>query len=86
MFSDVVFCTPNHSVYFQHIGEIKNFVAQPIDEATERWSGSFENYILTEKAGRTTLKVELDLTADHIAFFDEAFPKGLHSVKQLAEQ
>ncbi|MCP1996402.1 SRPBCC domain-containing protein [Flavobacterium sp. HSC-61S13] len=86
MFSDVIFCTPNQSVYFQHLGELKDFKELPIDEATEKWSGSFENYILTEQGGKTTLQVEIDLTADHIDYFKEAFPKGLNTVKELAEK
>ncbi len=86
MYSDIIFCTPNQSVYFQHLGEIKDFKELPIDELTEKWSGSFENYILTEQADKTTLTVEIDLTADHIAYFEEAFPKGLLIVKQLAEK
>lgn len=86
MYSDIVFCTLNQSVYFQHLGEIKDFVEQPIDEVTEKWSGSFENYILTEKEGKTQLLVEMDLTVDHLTYFEEAFPKALSRVKELSEQ
>lgn len=86
MYSDIVFLIPNSSVYFQHIGEIKNLEEQPIDAATERWTGAFENYILKESDGFTTLTAEIDLTQDHIKFYEEKFPKALETIKELAEK
>lgn len=85
MYSDVIFCTPHSNILFQHIGEVLDFVEQPIDEATEKWTGAFENYILKEQGNRTTLIAEIDLTPEHVDFFNENFPKGLQIVKRLSE-
>jgi len=85
MYSDVIFFTPYKNALFQHIGEIKNGVELPLDEQTEKWTGAFENYILSEEEGMTTLIAEVDLVPDHVSYFDEAFPKGLQKVKALSE-
>ncbi|MEO6682190.1 MAG: SRPBCC family protein [Ginsengibacter sp.] len=85
MYSDVAFLTPNENVYFQHIGEIINLEEQPIDEATEKWTGAFENYILKASDKITTLTAEVDLTPDHAKFYDQNFPKALEKVKALSE-
>ncbi|MBW3519951.1 SRPBCC domain-containing protein [Flavobacterium sp. NKUCC04_CG] len=85
MYADVVFSKPNKSIYFQHLGELTDFIEQPINEKTERWSGAFENYILVKSAGKTLLTVEVDLSPDYVDFFDNAFPLGLKKVKELSE-
>ena len=85
MYSNVAFLSPHSHVYFQHIGEIINQEEQPVDEATEKWTGAFENYILKESDDTTTLIAEIDLTPDHVKFYDEKFPEALEKVKLLSE-
>ena len=85
MYSRVIFFHPFANVMFQHIGEIAGFEEQPIDEATEKWTGSFENYTLTEKEGITTLVAEIDLTPEHVIHFNDTFPRGLEKIKELSE-
>jgi uncharacterized protein YndB with AHSA1/START domain len=85
MYSNVVFYEPNSNIFFQHIGEVVNFVEQPIDEAAEKWTGAFENYLLKSNGKTTTLVAEIDLTPDHADFFKENFPKGLEKIKSLSE-
>ncbi len=85
MYSNVLFFTPHSTVYFQHIGEIRDFEEQPIDEATEKWTGAFENYILKQNGHITTLIAEIELTPEHVIFYDEKFPKALEKVKELSE-
>lgn len=85
MYSDIIFCTPPANILFQHIGEVADFVEQPINEITERWTGSFENYSLKNKGQITTLIAEIDLAPGHVDFFKEVFPAGLKKIKELAE-
>jgi uncharacterized protein YndB with AHSA1/START domain len=85
MYSDIILYTPNSNVLFQHIGEMQNFAEQPIDEASEKWTGAFENYYLKITDNRTTLIAEIDLTPDHVNSFNEFFPKGLEKIKELSE-
>lgn len=85
MYSNVVYCMENQHVIFQHIGEIVNFVEQPLDAETEQWSGSFEQYQLVYDGKMTTLTAEVDLTPEHVSYFKEQFPKGLEIIKKLSE-
>lgn len=71
---------------FKHIGEVKNGVEQPMDEKTNSWSGSYENYTLKETNGSTELTVEMDTTDDYRDYFNETFPKALQKLKELAEE
>lgn len=87
MYSNITKNQPFEKMFFTHIGEIKNFEEQPLDEATRFWTNAKENYTLTENNGVTTLTVTLDVVEDEKmnAMFSEAFPKGLAIVKETAE-
>lgn len=85
MYSDVIIFKPNENVMFRHIGEVKNGKELPLDEKTEQWTGAYENYILNEKNGVTQLTAEIDLTPEHIKYFEESFPKAMQKIKELAE-
>ncbi|TGD57918.1 SRPBCC domain-containing protein [Flavobacterium humi] len=86
MYSTIEKMVPNEKMYFTHIGEMKNFEEQPLTDETRKWSGARENYTLSENNGTTTLLVEMDITEDYQDYFNEAFPKGLALVKEMAEQ
>ncbi len=87
MYSNITKNQPYEKMFFTHIGEIKNFEEQPLDEASQSWTNAEENYTLSENNGVTTLKVTLNVVEDErmIAMFAEAFPKGLAIVKESAE-
>lgn len=86
MYSDVVFVDQPKNVVFQHIGELKDFKEQPLDEATKLWTGCFEIYKMEETVpGKTKLTAEMDCTKEHIRYMSEKFPLGLQKVKELAE-
>jgi len=85
MYSDVIFFKPPNNALFRHIGEIENGIELPIDEKTEKWTGAFENYILTETNGITTLIAEVDLAPEYAENFDKNFPKGLQLIKKISE-
>jgi hypothetical protein len=85
MYSDVFFVKENEKFVFQHIGNIKDFEEQPIDEATSKRTGCFEAYTLTEKDGKTELKVEVDTVKEYIDFMKTTFPKALEKLKILCE-
>ena len=86
MYSNVLFINAPKNVIFQHIGELKDFKEQPLDDATKLWTGSFETYKLEEIGpGTTKLTAEMDCTKEHIRYMSEKFPLGLQKVKELAE-
>lgn len=87
MYSDTEFYTENKTAVFKHIGELKNFQEQLVDETAKEWTGCFEIYKLNElPGGITKLTCEMDCTKDHIAFMKNAFPLGLEKVKELSER
>lgn len=75
----------NQYMAFKHIGELKNFEPQPINETTKEWSGSMEIYELISNDDSITLKVYVDILEKYKDYFLDAFPKGLERVKQLSE-
>jgi uncharacterized protein YndB with AHSA1/START domain len=75
----------NESMFFSHQGEVKNFQNQALDEESKSWSGARENYSLSEENGICTLSVEIDLLEKHVAYFEQAFPKAMAALKELAE-
>lgn len=86
MYSDVFFVKENEKFVFQHIGNIKNFKEQPIDEATSQWTGCFESYTLTQNGNKTELKVEVDTIKEYMNFMKNTFPKALEKLKELCEK
>lgn len=87
MYSVITKNQPFEKMYFTHIGEVKNFEEQPLDDAARAWTNGKENYTLTEQNGVTHLSVALDMMDDEKmnAYFNDAFPKSLEIVKKLAE-
>lgn len=85
MYSTITKLVPEEAMCFTHLGELKNNEEQAIDEKTSLWSGATENYYLNEKDGTTTLTVKMDITDEHLSYFQDAFPKGLAKVKEQAE-
>ena len=73
-------------MFFKHLGMVKKGVEQPLDEETKKWSGCMENYTLQESNGSTELTVEVDISEEMHAYFEEHFPKALEVVKTLSEK
>lgn len=86
MYSEISTLIPNEKMYFTHIGNIKNFEEQPIDEATKAWSGAQENYVVISNGTTTSIEVTLDIVDDHANHFIESFPKGLAIIKKISEK
>lgn len=85
MFSKVSINKPFEVMSFNHIGVIKNFEEQPLDDETKSWSGCEEKYQLEETNGQTTLTAWVDVIDKYIDYFNDSFPKGLQKVKEIAE-
>jgi len=85
MYSRIQEKEENKKMVFSHIGEIKNFIEQPIDEKTRAWSGAVEEYVLTEESGTTKVDVTLTGLSGFEAHFKVMFPKALAILKSIAE-
>ena len=85
MYSKIVENKSNMLMSFKHIGNIKNFEEQPIDEETKEWVNSLEANHLTETNGITKLDVSLNSVEQYKDYFDKTLPVTLKNVKELAE-
>lgn len=85
MFSSVTRNKPFEIMSFNHIGLLKNFEEQPIDDDTKLWSGCEEKYELAENNGKTTVKASVDVIEQHADYFNQSFPNGLKKLKEIAE-
>jgi uncharacterized protein YndB with AHSA1/START domain len=85
MYSELTKLVPNEKMHFTHIGNIKNFEEQPLDEEAKAWTGAKENYTLTEQNENTIVTVEMDIVEQYWDYFNETFGKGLATIKEIAE-
>jgi hypothetical protein len=67
-----------------HIGEVKQFKDQPVDESAE-WSGAIEVYRLEKTKDGTRLVVDIDISPNEEEHFQKVFPQALAEVKRIAE-
>lgn len=85
MYSTIAKKIPNEFMSFKHIGEVKDNIELPVDEQTQSWSGSMEDYILKEKDGSTELTIEMDVVESFMDYFKKTFPVAIDNIKNLAE-
>ena len=76
---------PNEFMSFKHLGEVKDGVEDTQSERVQQWAGAHENYTLNSSDGKTELSVDMDITEEFAAMFNQIFPKALDKVKELAE-
>lgn len=86
MYSEISVLVPNEKMFFTHLGNIKNFEEQPLDEATKAWTGAQENYTVISNGATSKVLVTLDIVDEYANFFLESFPKGLATIKEIAEK
>ncbi|PIF60424.1 ATPase [Flavobacterium sp. 2] len=86
MYSIIETKTQNEYMAFKHLGEIKNFEEQPLDEETKKWTGAMETYRLIPEEEFTTLIAQVDVVEKYLDYFKETFPNGLEKVKELSEK
>ena len=85
MFSVIDEIEINRLMIFRHLGTVKNFEEQPIDDSAQSWCNSLERYYLTEQGNQTKLEVVLDAVEEFIPYFNNTFPVALQKLKDLVE-
>lgn len=75
----------NKFLAFRHLGEMKNFEEQPVDEAVQGWTNAIESYEIFEKEGGVELVVKVDTMEEYVDHMNNSFPQALQKLKQLAE-
>lgn len=86
MYSDVFYLVPNKIIIFKHIGNLKNLIELPIDDESEKWTGSFEMYKLNEVDGITTVTAEIDCMEAYLNYMNDKFPLALQELKKIVEK
>jgi hypothetical protein len=81
MFSTIEKLIHADTMIFKHLGELKDGVELETD-----WAGARESYYLSGKGDLTSLDVTLDSVGEYKDYFNEAFPRALQLVKEMAEQ
>lgn len=73
-------------ISIEHIGVIHDGVEDTESEEARKWAPAFENYTFTEKDGKTTVAVDMDIDKGYEEMFNEMWPKALEKLKKLAEE
>lgn len=85
MFADIEEKIENEYIAFCHLGELKNYEEQPLNDDTMEWTGATEDYRIIQKENYCTLEVTIDTLENYLDYFKNHFPKGLEKVKEIAE-
>ncbi|MDB5265278.1 MAG: hypothetical protein JWN64_849 [Parcubacteria group bacterium] len=68
-------------ISLEHHAEMRNGIEVPME------SSGFENYTLQDKDGGTEVSIDLlHLPDEYAGMFNEAWPKALEKIKELAEK
>ena len=86
MVSKIEESIPHSYLSIIHLGMYDNGVEDLDSEEVKKWTGATENYTLTDKNGETELTIDMSITAEFKDYFEEAWPKALAKIKELAEQ
>ena len=85
MYSRVDHYRDNEFVAFRHLGVVKDFINEPLDEESLKWSGAIESYRLAPRGASTLLEVNVDTTEDMLGHVNDNFPHALQELKRLCE-
>ncbi len=86
MVAEIIDHVPNRLVSIRHRGVV--VADREITEGpeVEGWSGAMENYTFNENNGITTIMVNVDTKEEFVDYFNEAWPKALNKLKEMAEK
>jgi hypothetical protein len=73
-------------ISIEHLGMIKDGIEDTTSEEVRSWTPAFENYTFTEKDGGILLEVDMEISADFKAMFDDLWPQSLEVLKSLVEK
>jgi len=85
MVSTVAENRPHEFISIKHIGVIQDGVEDTESEEARKWAPAYENYTFTEKDGKTTVSVDMDIEGEYEEAFNEMWPEALRNLKNLAE-
>lgn len=84
--SKIAKLVPHEFMSFQHLGIVKANEEIYDHPEAKQWTGAEENYTLKPITAGVMLTVEMDLTPEYLGYFENAWPKALDKVKEIAER
>ncbi|MBX3239994.1 MAG: SRPBCC domain-containing protein [Chitinophagaceae bacterium] len=85
MVAEIAEHIPNRLVSIRHYGILDGENEITEGPAVEGWAGALENYTFSEEGGITTIIVDVDTQDKYVEYFNEAWPKALNRLKEIAE-
>jgi len=86
MLGKVVESRPDEYVCVEYLGFVgRGGVDDTTSEAAQKLAGAREAYSFSESGGVTTVEVDVDSAEEYADLFNEAWPRALARVKELAE-
>ncbi len=86
MVSKVVQNKPYAFVSLEHLGFVKDGVEDIDSEEIKAMAGAHEDYTFQETDGITEVGVDLDISNEYKAMFEDMWPKALLKLKEIAER
>lgn len=87
MYSVIKEVRPYEYVSIQHLGMISETgEIDTTSDAVKKWTPAFENYAFTPKDGGTEVFVEIDVAEEWKDMFNDAWPRALQVLKEIAEE
>jgi hypothetical protein len=78
---------PHDFVSIEHVGILNlDGTEDTTSEEVKKWTPAFENYTFEEVSGGTKVSVDIDISEEYAAQFDDMWPKALEKLKVLAEK
>ncbi len=86
MFSRIKENIEHQFISIEHLGVISKGIVDTTSEQVRKWARSFENYTLTEKGGKTEVRVDMQVEEEYKTMFDDIWPKALLALKTICEK
>lgn len=86
MVAEIADNIPFRFVSIRHYGFLDGDKEITEGPEVEKWAGGRENYSFHEENGTTTVTVEIDITEDHLDYFNTTWPQALNKLKEIAEK
>ena len=76
---------PYTFVSIQHYGLYQDDVEITEGPSVDSWAGGLENYTYETVEETTNITVEVDVTEEHLEYFDKTYPAALEKLKEVIE-
>ena len=86
MVSEIADIVPQRFVSIRHFGILDDDNEITDGPMVEKWRGGLENYTFRENNDGTSVIVDIDVTDDHLDYFNSTWPRALNRLKDLAEK